>query len=78
MSNSSDLTLFQLYNSISNKGYKVTFTGDGADEIFGGYPKYQKILSLSRDKKNLDFVKNYFNIYKNTNYQLNQIEKEIQ
>ncbi len=75
LSNSSDLTLFQLYNSISNKGYKVTFTGDGADEIFGGYPKYQKILSLSRDKKNLDFVKNYFNIYKNTNYQLNQIEK---
>tara|TARA_B100000902_G_scaffold342569_1_gene346734 strand:- start:1434 stop:2786 length:1353 start_codon:yes stop_codon:yes gene_type:complete len=75
LSNSSDLTLFQLYNSISNKGYKVTFTGDGADEIFGGYPKYQKILSLSQNKKNLDFVKNYFNIYKNTNYQLNQIQK---
>ena len=29
---------------------------------------------MSRDKKNLDFVE-YFNIYKNTNYQLNQIEK---
>tara|TARA_Y100000741_G_scaffold102337_1_gene76211 strand:- start:79 stop:1800 length:1722 start_codon:yes stop_codon:yes gene_type:complete len=76
LSNSSDLTLFQLYNSIRNKGYKVTFTGDGADEIFGGYPKYQKILSLSQDSKNLDFVKNYFNIYKNTNYQLNLIEKK--
>ena len=76
LSNSSDLTLFQLYNFISNKGYKVTFTGDGADEIFGGYPKYQKILSLSRNRKNLGFVKNYFNIYKNTNHQLNFIEKQ--
>ncbi len=75
LSNSSDLTLFQLYNFISNKGYKVTFTGDGADEIFGGYPKYQKILSSSYEGKNLDFVKNYFNIYKNTNNQLNLIEK---
>ena len=76
LSNSSDLTLFQLYNSIRNKGYKVTFTGDGADEIFGGYPKYQKILSLSRGSNNLDFVKNYFKIYKNTNYQANLIEKK--
>ena len=75
LSNPSDLTLFQLYNSISEKGFKVAFTGDGADEIFGGYYKYQKILQESKKNKNFDFKKNYFSIYKNTLKQFNLFTK---
>ena len=62
LSNPSDLTLFQLYNHIGQKGFKVTFNGDGADEIFGGYYKYQNILKNFYLSKDNNFLKNYISI----------------
>ena len=73
--NPSDLTLFQLYNFIGGEGIKVTFTGDGADEVFGGYYKYQNILKNYYPNKKFNFIKNYLNIYNNTINQLSSISK---
>ena len=73
LSNPSDLTLFQLYDFIGQKGFKVTFTGDGADEIFGGYYKYQNILKNYYLGKKNNFFKNYINIYGNTANQFSSI-----
>ena len=73
LANPSDLTLFQLYDFIGEKGFKVTFTGEGADEIFGGYPKYQSILKNSYLDKKDYFLKNYINIYGNTINQFSSI-----
>ena len=73
LSSPSDLTLFQLYDFIGQKGFKVTFTGDGADEIFGGYYKYQNILKNYYLGKKNNFFKNYINIYGNTVNQFSSI-----
>ena len=31
----------RLYRAISQDGFRLVLTGDGADEIFGGYPRYR-------------------------------------
>lgn len=36
-----DIPHFQLSDLVRNSGYKVVYTGDGADEIFGGYDCYR-------------------------------------
>ena len=41
LGNASFLGSYRLFNAVSQSGYKVCLTGDGADEIFGGYPTYQ-------------------------------------
>ena len=51
----------------------MTFTGDGADEIFGGYYKYQNILKNYYLGKKNNFFKNYINIYGNTVNQFSSI-----
>lgn len=44
-SNPSGLSMMNLYKAISSDSHRLVLTGDGADEIFGGYPRYK---SLSR------------------------------
>lgn len=38
--NSTGLSMLNLYESISRSGFRLALTGDGADEIFGGYSRY--------------------------------------
>lgn len=39
-SNPTGLSMMVLYEQIAKDGYRLVLTGDGADEIFGGYERY--------------------------------------
>ena len=41
--NPSGLSMMALYNQIQSDGHRLVLTGDGSDEIFGGYSRYEKI-----------------------------------
>ena len=43
-SNPSGVSLVPLYRKISEDGFRLVLTGDGSDEIFGGYPRYESPL----------------------------------
>lgn len=43
-SNPTGVSLVPLYRRISQDGFRLVLTGDGADEIFGGYPRYESPL----------------------------------
>ncbi len=45
--NSSFIGSYYLFKMIDESNYKVCLTGDGADELFGGYPTYQ-MTNISR------------------------------
>ena len=38
--NPTGLAMTHLYSQISARGHRLVITGDGSDEIFGGYPRY--------------------------------------
>jgi asparagine synthase (glutamine-hydrolysing) len=40
-SNATGLSMMCLYSQISKDGHRLVLTGDGADEIFGGYERYK-------------------------------------
>jgi asparagine synthase (glutamine-hydrolysing) len=42
-SNPSGLSMMSLYRQISSDGIRLVLTGDGADEIFGGYKRYSSM-----------------------------------
>jgi asparagine synthase (glutamine-hydrolysing) len=43
-SNPTGVSLVPLYRRISQDGFRLVLTGDGSDEIFGGYPRYESPL----------------------------------
>ena len=45
-SNPSGLSMMNLYQAISNDSHRLVLTGDGADEILGGYPRYQSLSKI--------------------------------
>lgn len=45
--NPTSLTQLTLQREIRSRGMRITLTGDGADEIFLGYPRYRSINRLS-------------------------------
>lgn len=42
--NPTGVSLIPLYRKISEDGFRLVLTGDGSDEIFGGYPRYESPL----------------------------------
>lgn len=65
-SNPSGVSMMSLYKQISNDGFKLVLTGDGADEIFGGYKRYSNMNRfdwLPKLSKNI-LDKLYLNIEK--------------
>ena len=63
LANASSTALFQLYKSIKKKNIRVSFTGEGGDEIFGGYERYKKQLILLKYKK-MNFDNHLIELYK--------------
>ena len=55
--------MFQLYDLLKEKKFKFTLNGEGADELYGGYERYQRQLHLIKSK-NLDFAESVVEIYK--------------
>jgi asparagine synthase (glutamine-hydrolysing) len=41
--NPSGLSMMELYSKIKEDGHRLVLTGDGADEVFGGYDRYRKV-----------------------------------
>ena len=89
LAHSSSTSLFQLYNLIKKNKFKVTFNGEGSDELFGGYSRYSKQLKIMKNKKNkfsdmllatykneIDIIKNIFHS-ENPNNLINKIVKRI-
>ncbi len=51
-------TLWMLLEKIKADGFRVMMTGDGADEVFGGYHRYH-LLFHDEQIRRLDAMKNY-------------------
>ena len=47
-SNPNGISMMALYSQISSDGHRLALTGDGADEIFGGYSRYSIIRKLGK------------------------------
>jgi asparagine synthase (glutamine-hydrolysing) len=45
-SNPTGVSMLPLYSKIRNDGNRLVLTGDGADEIFGGYPRYNQAQNI--------------------------------
>jgi asparagine synthase (glutamine-hydrolysing) len=45
-SNPSGLSMLNLYRRIAEDSHRLVLTGDGADEILGGYPRYKALTKL--------------------------------
>ncbi len=64
LAHASSTSLFQIYNKIKNDRFKLTFNGEGSDEIFGGYERYKRQLNLLKNKK-ISFSEMIVQTYKN-------------
>lgn len=46
--NPTGVSMMALYSSIAQDGHRIVLTGDGSDEIFGGYKRYQMAKKSSK------------------------------
>jgi asparagine synthase (glutamine-hydrolysing) len=54
--NPSGISMLRLYEEISKRGNRLVITGDGADELFGGYARHMKTAQMRRVVKVPDFL----------------------
>lgn len=59
------LSTYALFNAVHNAGFKVALTGDGADELFGGYDRFIKAMS-SEDE---NWLRIYLDKISNTTFE---------
>ena len=56
---------YQVYNEMHTHGAKVSLDGQGADEIFGGYPTYRSVV-LRENLLNISFLYDYLKYDRNS------------
>lgn len=57
--NASGISMMYLYSQISKDGHRLVLTGDGSDEVFGGYERYKLINKFNKIPKfNNSLLKN--------------------
>ena len=64
VAHSSSTGLFQLYSTIAKNKFKLTLNGEGSDEIFGGYLRYNRQLKYVKYNK-LSLSDAILKVYKN-------------
>jgi len=64
------LPLYWLLKHVSNEGYKVVLSGEGADEIFLGYRQYFEYLDI--EKASTLHHKNWLRKYFHANFSMNR------
>ncbi len=66
--NSHSIAKFLLSKAVSDRGFKVVLTGEGADEIFGGYAAFrQDMILYNTEGQDKRYIANYLNQLKRTN-----------
>ena len=50
-SNPTGISMMNLYTAIASDSHRLVLTGDGADEIFAGYPRYENSLRIPNKLK---------------------------
>jgi asparagine synthase (glutamine-hydrolysing) len=72
-SNPNGISMMALYSKIAEDGFRLTLTGDGADEIFGGYKRYTTIQSLEKFPTfQSKFINEFFRFIISRNSSLNK------
>ena len=81
LANAGSIALFQLYKKIKKHKFKVSFTGEGGDELFGGYDRYKLQYNLLTKNK-FKFDDHIIELYKReidlfSHYNKNQNKRDI-
>lgn len=72
--NPTGLSMMALYSKIKEDGHRLLLTGDGADEIFGGYPRYEKVAKFAHiPQVNCRYLKGIINERSNNKVLLNNV-----
>lgn len=66
--NPTGVSMMVLYNAIKKAGHRLVITGDGSDEIFGGYERYNLTKKLDHfPKLNSPLNRKLLNVYSHKN-----------
>lgn len=72
-SNSTGLSMIDLYAKMSEMGFRLALTGDGADEFFGGYERYHRLAFISKlpfASFNFSIIKKFLSLQNSEDHEL--------